>query len=530
MALRFLHRQPMPATDVRRGKTSMPPLLPLTFADARSRRSAGIWARRAATALVLTGLVGVACWGHRSDWRFLSTHSRDGVLPTADRTMWVEAGPASTKVATCPDHGLPICPTCHPEVAQLAKRPTPAVADRERVRRALAVRDRPAGDSTALRLPRAIRFASAEAVDGAGIDITPVWTGPATEAVAGSGELSFDPARYARLAARAAGTAWRVFKRVGDPVKVGDVLALVDAAEVGKAKAELQVALVQVRLRAQAAKDLAAAPVQERQRKEAEAALREAEFRLLGAEQALVNLGFELRAAELRALSAADVADRLQRLGLPVDLPHGEDGIPPPGTLLPVRAPRDGLVLKAEVVAGEAVDPTKVLFAIADPIQLRLTVHVAPDEAGWVKVGQPVRFRPDGGTAEAVGRVTRVGVAADEVSRTVPVWAEVPNPDGRLRASTLGTGRVVLREEPDAAIVPAVAIHAVGGVPVVFVRDRDFLSPEGSKAFHVRPVLVGARTGTDAEIIAGLWVGEVVATKGSAVLADELRKSLSVGK
>ena len=126
--------------------------------------------------------------------------------------------------------------------------------------------------------------------------------------------------------------------------------------------------------------------------------------------------------------------------------------------------------------------------------------------------------------------MTRVGVAADEVSRTVPVWAEVPNPDGRLRASTLGTGRVVLREEPDAAIVPAVAIHAVGGVSIVFVRDKGFLDSDGPKAFHIRPVLVGARTGADAEIIAGLWIGEVVATKGSALLADELRKSLSVGK
>jgi cobalt-zinc-cadmium efflux system membrane fusion protein len=379
----------------------------------------------------------------------------------------------------------------------------------------------------ALSLRRVIRFASAAAVDDAGIDITPAWTGLALETVSGSAELGFDPGRYARLSSRAAGTAWRVFGRVGDRVRSGDLLALVDAADVGRAKSDLQVALVQVRLKSQAAKDLETAPVQERQRAEAQAALREAEVRLLAAEQALVNLGLPPPTGELRALSAGEVADRLQSLGVPADVARRPAALPPPGTLLPVRASRAGMVLKADVVAGEAVEPGKVLFVVTDPSRLRLTVHVPPKDAGLVKVGQQVRFRPDGAAADAVGQVSWVGVTADETTRTVPVWADVPNPDGRLRAATLGTGRVVLRDEPAAVLVPALAVQSVGEVPVVFVRDRGFLNAGGPKAFHVRPILLGARTGTEIEVIAGLWPGEVVATKGSSVLLNELRKDLA---
>jgi cobalt-zinc-cadmium efflux system membrane fusion protein len=510
-------------------KASMTVGVPDMTAPTSPARPVRRWPSTAATAAAVVGLAVAGYWGHRHDWRLPSSGDRPAGTPDAAPVMRVEAGPALAPGGPCPAHGLPICPICRPAVAQVAITPKPTEADRERMQRALAVRPRPLGDVTALRLPRVVRFSSSSAPDEAGIDITPAWAGPAVEAVSGSAELVFDPARYARLSSRAAGTAWRVLGRVGDTVRVGDVLALVDAAEVGRAKAALQVALVQVRLKSQAAMDLAAAPVQERQRAEAQAAQREAEVRLLAAEQALVNLGLPPPTGELRALSAAEVADRLPLLGVPADLARGPAELPPPGTLLPVRAPRDGVVLKADVVAGEAVEPGKVLFVVADPSGLRLMVHVAPNDAGLVKVGQAVRFRPDGAAAEAVGRVSWVGVTADETTRKVPVWADVPNPDGRMRVATLGTAGVVLREEPAAVLVPAVAVQFVGEVPVVFVRDKGFLSPDGPKTFHVRPIVVGPRTGKEIEIIAGLWPGEVVATKGSEVLLNELRKDLAVG-
>ena len=50
------------------------------------------------------------------------------------------------------------------------------------------------------------------------------------------------------LPAALAGTVWRVEKQVGDRVQKGDVLALVDAAEVGRAKGEFLQAIAQLRL------------------------------------------------------------------------------------------------------------------------------------------------------------------------------------------------------------------------------------------------------------------------------------------
>ena len=95
-----------------------------------------------------------------------------------------------------------------------------------------------------------IQFVSQEAVEKAGIDVETVGTAPVVESVTGNGEITYDQTRMARLSARVPGSMFRVYKQVGDPVKAGEVIALVDAAEVGRAKSELLQALVEVRLKA----------------------------------------------------------------------------------------------------------------------------------------------------------------------------------------------------------------------------------------------------------------------------------------
>ena len=286
----------------------------------------------------------------------------------------------------------------------------------------------------------------------------------------------------------------------------------------------------QLRLKTQALANLKNAPVPERQKKEAEAARRDAEVRLLSAEQALVNLGLQVKAAEFGKLEVDDIANQLQRLGLTRELSKTSADADLPGTLLPLRAPLDGVVMQVDVIAGEVVDPADVLFVVADPRQMWTNLNVMATDASWVQVGQAVRFRPDGVKAEFTGQVDWIGTSADETTRTIPVRVVMPNADGKLRASALGVGRVVLREEPHAITVPNEAVQKVGGCEVVFVRDKHYLKPDGPKVFHARMVRTGAKDITKTEIIVGVAIGEVVVTKGSALLADELKRNRSQGR
>jgi cobalt-zinc-cadmium efflux system membrane fusion protein len=100
----------------------------------------------------------------------------------------------------------------------------------------------------------------------------------------------------------------------------------------------------------------------------------------------------------------------------------------------------------------------------------------------------------------------------------------LPNDAGRLRAGTFGQGRVVLRQESKAVLVPHDAVQVFRGDPVVFVRHPDYLKPGGPKAFRARPVRIGARDAENTEIVAGLTPDEVVATGGSGLLLNELTR------
>ena len=473
-------------------------------------------------------LAGVAYWGHHTEWTFSTAHrggAKSAAVEKPEDLLTTEPGTSSAK--WCEQHGVAACPLCDRSLAQVNKPLEPATADElERVQKAFAVRERAANDPQCLASGSRVRVASKEAAEKLGIDVAPVWEAAMTETISASGEVSFDATRVARLAARVPGTAWRVTKQIGDTVKAGDLLAIIDAGEVGKAKTEFLHGIVQVRLKAQALANLKNAPVPERQKKEAEAARRDAEGRLLSAEQALVNLGLTVKATEFGKLEVDDIANQLQRLGLSRELSKTDTDLP--GTLLPLRAPLDGVVMQADVIAGEVVDPADVLFVVADPRQMWANLNVMATDASWVQVGQAVRFRPDGVKAEFTGQVAWIGTSADETTRTIPVRVVMPNADGKLRASALGVGRIVLREEPHAITVPNEAVQTVGGCQVVFVRDKEFLKPNGPKVFHARMVRTGAKDITNTEIIVGVAIGEVVVSKGSMLLADELKRNQSV--
>lgn len=435
----------------------------------------------------------------------------------------------------CKQHGVHQCPLCNPDVAQLRYRPTVTEADRQRAARALSFAPRAENDPKCQKNQRHIQLGSDEVATRLGLTFTPVSRGPVIESVEAPGEVTYDATRVARLAPRASGTVWRVEKQVGDKVRVGDVLAVVEAAEVGRAKAEFQHAMVQLDLRRETLAKLEPAagssiPVKDVQA--AAAAVEEAEVRLLAAEQALANLGLPIRAADVRGLTPADLARKVQFLGFPAAVAADLAGRTASSNLLPVAAPIDGEVVTRTAVKDEAADPARPLFVVVDTARMWLTLHVRPEDADRVTAGQPVRFRHSGHTGPAAwdpGIVAWVSPAADEKTRTVPVRATLPNLSDRHHANTFGTAEVVLREEPDALLVPSSAVHWEGCCHVVFVRDRNYEAAGAPKVFHVRTVRPGARVSTPAgsmtEIAAGLAPGEVVAAANSGVLRSELLKN-----
>lgn len=507
------------------------------------------------TVLAFLVLGGLAIWGHRTGWkieprskpsanekedwceahnvpdsRCLACHPELGGGNPAD---WCkEHGVPESKCTTCHpeilttgeakdwcrEHGVPesACTICHPEVAMVDERtaPTPEV---QAVREPGATPDPSMCQTHMIR----VQFASPEAVRKAGVVVRRVERRAMTDTVRAPGELDYDRTRLAMLASRVPGSVRSVFVGVGDRVRQGQTLALIDSADVGRLKAELLEALARsdvAERRFERLKATEANVVTRATFEDAEAAARESRVQLLNAEQALSNLGLVVRASELRGLDETAAFERLRFLGLPEEIAKGLAGEAPTANLMPVVAPFDGVVLTRDVVHGEVVDTQRALVSVADLTHMWVTLDLPAEDQARVALDQRVTFRPDGADFAVTGRISWIDTRIDETTRTLQIRAVVDDSEHRLRAGAFGTGRIAVRETPDAVVVPDAAIHWEGCCNVVFVRLTDDI-------FQTRKVRLGARAGGFTEITVGVVAGESVAAEGSHVLKSELLKT-----
>jgi membrane fusion protein, heavy metal efflux system len=494
--------------------------------------------------VVFAGLSGILYLGHHTGWRMPRLSQLTGAATIAaddwctehlvPESKCIECRtdllPATTAFGFCQEHGVAECVLHHPELAQVKGDPR---FPKYNTAQAIALVARPPNNSRNTLHTRRVQFASVESIAKSGIEVDVVQERPMAEGISANGELIFDPTRVAHLSSRVPGGVALVFKSLGDEVVAGEILAVIDSASVGQAKAQFLQALVQAQLRNSTVEQLrplaSGGAMPRRAIIEAEAALKEAEIALITARQALANLGFDVPEA-WEAADPKQVANDLRFLGLSSSviavLPRGTET----ANLFPLRAPQSGAVIAADVVAGEVVEVSQTLFTLADPSQIWLVLNVRPEDARHVRLGLPVKFVTDDDPQEFTGTVTWISPAVDEQTRTLQVRVGLANSEGRLRAQTFGTGRIILREETNAVVVPVEALQTTSDAQFVFVRDKAYFEANSPKFFHVRQVRVGARDERYVELLAGALPGEVIAAQGSNVLlAQLLRANLGAG-
>ncbi len=230
------------------------------------------WFRRTVPILlVLAALGGLAYLGHHTGWTVPKFDDlfgngqaakddwcKEHAVPESACVECNESLMPRGKSVWCRKHGVFNCPFENPDVAQLKTKPQIDPADLERAQRALELKDRPENSPKCKLHHRRLQFASEEVVNKMGVDIGVVWRAPMEDTVSASGEIAYAQPLVAPLSSPVSGRAWEVTDKgqLGAAVKKGDVLALVDAVEVGKAKAEFLQALAQVELKAKAVERL----------------------------------------------------------------------------------------------------------------------------------------------------------------------------------------------------------------------------------------------------------------------------------
>jgi len=190
-----------------------------------------------------------------------------------------------------------------------------------------------------------------------------------------------------------------------------------------------------------------------------------------------------------------------------------QPGNPPP--VINLTAPISGLVSATHIVAGEPVEPDRVLAEIVDLSEVYAIARVPEHLAGNLVRGQRARIHVPavpGRTFEA--ELEHLGALADAETGTVEAAFHVMNPDLLLRPGMRAEFSIVVGTQEGVFSVPREALQGEPANRFVYVKDFEI-----PNAFVKTPVVVGRITDGRAEILGGLFPADDVVTRGAYSLA-----------
>ncbi len=266
-------------------------------------------------------------------------------------------------------------------------------------------------------------------------------------------------AQTVEVAPKVSGRLQAVEVRIGDPVRRGQLIALVEDQEireqVKQAEASYQVSQATIRQR-------------EADLKFAETNLdrsRSLFERQLLPKQALddAEARFQSAAAQLD-LARAQFAQSTSRLDeLRITLGNTR-----------IVSPVDGFVGRRRLDAGAFVNSNAPVVDVVDIRTVRMVVNLVERDIRRISVGAPADVDVDAYPGEVFrGRIARVAPVLDPATRTAEMEIEVPNADFRLKPGMYARVNLVVGQRQDALVVPRNAVVAVDGRQGVFTIEGE---------------------------------------------------------
>ncbi|SEM05918.1 membrane fusion protein, cobalt-zinc-cadmium efflux system [Sphingomonas palmae] len=326
---------------------------------------------------------------------------------------------------------------------------------------------------------------SARQIADAGIEVARPTVGGVAGAIELPALVQGDPQGVQVVSATIGGRLVALTRNLGQSVRQGDPIAVIESREAASLKAEVEAA------RARAA--LAQSNLRREQRLFAERVSPEQD--LVAARTAATEANIALRLAQQQLGATGGGGGALNRIAM--------------------RSPISGQVIARPAVLGQTVDANAELYRVANLSRVTIAASVSPADAGRIRPGTHVEVTAAGRRQE--GRVSFVSPALDESTRLVQVIATLDNGGGTWRVGEPVTASFMLPATGDRSIaVPSTAVQSVENRTVVFVR-----TPNG---FRAVPVTAGRRNGDQVIISSGLTGQERIATTNSFTLKAELGK------
>jgi cobalt-zinc-cadmium efflux system membrane fusion protein len=338
---------------------------------------------------------------------------------------------------------------------------------------------------------------SNEEIKEFGIELKTAGAGKLNIERALTGEVVFDPDKIAHIVPRVSGIVKKVLKKLGDSVKKGEVIAVLESGELAQLKGEYLAEKKRCNLAErnfEREKNLYEKKISsEKAYLDSKMQLAETKINLRMLSQKLAAIGFSKNYIEkLHTQSEALL------------------------TKYNIRAPFNGKIVKKHIVLGEKADSDENIFTIADLNKVWISLTVYQKDLAAVKKDQEVKFFSDQTGISTKGKIDYITPFIEESTRTATARIIIDNKAGSWYPGMFVTGLVALENVNVNLVVAKSSFQVVDGETVIFVKTDE--------GFEPRPVKIGRTDSTYSEIVLGLSPGQVYVEKNSFTLKAELGK------
>lgn len=279
--------------------------------------------------------------------------------------------------------------------------------------------------------------------------------------------------------------------RLGDRVKKGDRLVLVETPELPELTRQRQEARLAVALRQ--------STVDRLQQLVAARAVPEHDLAVAKTELDTAKVEVQSAEAKLRSLSVTPQGDGAYWL----------------------TAERAGTIVDLKVMPGSSVGPDldHTICVVSDLSQVQVIGDVPQVLAAGLEAGQKATLHLPGQANSAIeGTVQMVSGVVDPERQSVPIRVLVDNAGGTLRPNAFVDLELKPKHDGNTLLIPTTAVVTDGLDTAVFVKT-------GPSRYSKRKLSVGRQSTEWTEVNAGLTVGEEVVTSNPLLLLNALPDS-----
>lgn len=179
-----------------------------------------------------------------------------------------------------------------------------------------------------------------------------------------------------------------------------------------------------------------------------------------------------------------------------------------------LRAPFSGKLGLRNVSEGAIVSSATIITTLQQIDPLKMDFSVAEKYRNAIKNGDQVNFYVAGDNKEYKGSIYAIDPKIDLTTRTVKLRAIIPNNNGVLFPGSFAKVKIVLKNLPDALMIPSQAV-------IPGTRDKKVIIADKGKAKFVT-VETGIRTENSVQITSGLQPGDTVIITGILQLKPDM--------